>query len=55
MRGGGVGVCSRGGEELLLGFGNEALGEIVLTKLDVLGGLFGRGKGGYAQGAYLIE
>ena len=31
------------------------LGEVVLTKLDVLSGLFGRGKGGYAQGSYLIE
>ena len=49
------GVGGDGGLELLFGFGDEALGEIVAALLGVLGGLFGGREGGHAHGADLVE
>ena len=53
--GGAGGVGGEGGLELLFGFGDEALGEVVAAELGVLGGLFGRRKRGHADGAHLVE
>ena len=55
MGGGAVWICSRGSHELSLGFRNETLRQVILTKLDILARLFGRRKSGYAQGSYLIK
>ncbi len=41
--------------ELLFGFGQEALGEVVATVLGVLGGLLLGWQGGDAEGADLVE
>ena len=53
--GGTGGIGGDGGLELLFGLGNQALGEIVVTELGVLCGLFGGGKRGHADGAHLVE
>ena len=49
------GVGGDGGLELLLGFGDEALSEIVVAELGVLRGVLGFGEGGHAEGAHLVE
>ena len=49
------GVGGDGGLELLLGLGDEALGEIVVAGLGVLGGLLGGRQIGDAHGAHLVE
>ena len=55
MWGGGFGVGGDGGLELDFGLGDEALGEVFLALLGVLGGLLGRGEGGEASGTELVH
>ena len=49
------GIGGEGGVELLLGFGEQSLGEVVAAELGVFGGLLVLGQGGEAQGADLVE
>ena len=44
--GGAVGVGGEGGLELLFGFGEQALGEVVAAELGVFGGALGGREGG---------
>ncbi len=53
--GGALGVGGDGGVELLFGFGEQALAEIVVAELDVLRGSLGGGQGLHGGGADLVE
>ena len=55
MGGGTGGIGGDGGLELLLGLGNQALGEVVVAELGVLCRLFGVRKRGQAGGAHLVQ
>ena len=48
-------VCGDGGLELFFGLGEESLGEVVAAFEDVLGRALGRGEGGEAELADLVE